>query len=74
MSLETVQRVRMPGRLALLGTLTLAQTMFAQQPCEKLTDLKLANMEITSAAASGRTVISRQSGTRLRLTCPPAVL
>jgi hypothetical protein len=48
--------------LALFGWLAFAQTFFAQLPCEKLTDLKLANVEITSAVSLPAGTVSSGTG------------
>jgi feruloyl esterase len=48
---QTVQRSRMFSSFALFAWLALAPTTFAQQPCEKLTELKLPHVEITSAVS-----------------------
>jgi hypothetical protein len=70
MSRLIVWRVRRSGRLALLGTLALAGTTFAQQPCEKLAELKLTNVEITSAALLPAGNISTGSGAAAQTAVP----
>ena len=42
------------NRLSLFAALILTQTLYAQQPCEKLAGLKQASMEVTSAVLASR--------------------
>jgi feruloyl esterase len=48
--------------LSLFGTLAVAQALFAEQPCEKLTDLKLPNAEVTSAVSIPAGAVSIGTG------------
>ena len=48
--------------LSLFGTLAVAQALFAEQPCEKLIDLKLPDAEITSAVSIPAGAVSIGTG------------
>ena len=66
--------IRMLNTLSLFGTLAVSQALFGEQPCEKLTDLKLPNAEVTSAVSIPAAAVSTGTGNAPPIDMPSAVL